>query len=147
MLNNILQNKSRIFLLIVFVFLLVGIRAYENQLFYDPFLVYFERDYKELPLPEFNSIQLFLGLLFRYFLNTIISLGIIYVIFRETELVKFALVLYVLFFLILIIAFYCIVYFYGNHNNLILFYVRRFLIQPILILLFIPGFYYQKINK
>ncbi|KIC00453.1 MULTISPECIES: exosortase F system-associated protein [unclassified Flavobacterium] len=147
MLNNILQNKSRIFLLIVFVFLLAGIRAYENQLFYDPFLVYFERDYKELPLPEFNSIQLFLGLLFRYFLNTIISLGIIYVIFRETELVKFASVLYVLFFLILIIAFYCIIYFYGNHNNLILFYVRRFLIQPILILLFIPGFYYQKINK
>lgn len=147
MLNNILQNKSRIFLLIVFVFLLVGIRAYENQLFYDPFLVYFERDYKELPLPEFNSIQLFLGLLFRYFLNTIISLGIIYVIFREIELVKFASVLYVLFFLILIIAFYCIIYFYGNHNNLILFYVRRFLIQPILILLFIPGFYYQKINK
>ncbi|KIC00874.1 membrane protein [Flavobacterium sp. JRM] len=147
MLNNILQNKSRIFLLIVFVFLLVGIRAYENQLFYDPFLVYFERDYKELPLPEFNSIQLFLGLLFRYFLNTIISLGIIYVIFRETELVKFASVLYVLFFLILVIAFYCIIYFYGNHNNLILFYIRRFLIQPILILLFIPGFYYQKINK
>lgn len=147
MLNNILQNKSRIFLLIVFVFLLAGVRAYENQLFYDPFLVYFERDYKELPLPEFNSIQLFLGLLFRYFLNTIISLGIIYVIFRETELVKFASVLYVLFFLILIIAFYCIIYFYGNHNNLILFYVRRFLIQPILILLFIPGFYYQKINK
>ncbi|WP_409417337.1 exosortase F system-associated membrane protein [Flavobacterium sp. PS2] len=147
MLNNILQNKSRIFLLIVFVFLLAGIRAYENQLFYDPFLVYFERDYKELPLPQFNSIQLFLGLLFRYFLNTIISLGIIYVIFRETELVKFASVLYVLFFLILIIAFYCIIYFYGNHNNLILFYVRRFLIQPILILLFIPGFYYQKINK
>jgi exosortase F-associated protein len=147
MLNNILQNKSRIFLLIVFVFLLAGIRAYENQLFYDPFLVYFERDYKELPLPQFNSIQLFLGLLFRYFLNTIISLGIIYVIFREIELVKFASVLYVLFFLILIIAFYCIIYFYGNHNNLILFYVRRFLIQPILILLFIPGFYYQKINK
>jgi exosortase F-associated protein len=147
MLNNILQNKSRIFLLIVFVFLLAGVRAYENQLFYDPFLVYFERDYKELPLPQFNSIQLFLGLLFRYFLNTIISLGIIYVIFRETELVKFASVLYVLFFLILIIAFYCIIYFYGNHNNLILFYVRRFLIQPILILLFIPGFYYQKINK
>ncbi|KFF15453.1 exosortase F system-associated membrane protein [Flavobacterium hydatis] len=147
MLNNILQNKSRIFLLIVFVFLLAGIRAFENQLFYDPFLVYFETDYKELPLPEFNSIQLFFGLLFRYFLNTIISLGIIYVLFKEIELVKFASVLYVMFFLVLIIAFYCVIYFYGNQNNLILFYIRRFLIQPILILLFVPGFYYQKINK
>lgn len=147
MLNNMLQNKSRIFLLIVFVFLLAGIRAFENQLFYDPFLVYFETNYKELPLPEFNSIQLFFGLLFRYFLNTIISLGIIYVIFKEIELVKFASVLYVVFFLVLIIAFYCVIYFYGNQNNLMLFYIRRFLIQPILLLLFVPGFYYQKINK
>jgi exosortase F-associated protein len=147
MLNNMLQNKSRIFLLIVFVFLLAGIRAFENQLFYDPFLVYFETDYKELPLPEFNSIQLFFGLLLRYFLNTIISLGIIYVIFKETDLVKFASILYVVFFLVLIIAFYCVIYFYGNQNNLMLFYIRRFLIQPILILLFVPGFYYQKINK
>ncbi|WP_256387090.1 exosortase F system-associated protein [Flavobacterium sp. 140616W15] len=40
-----------------------------------------------------------------------------------------------------------VVYFYANHNNLMLFYVRRFLIQPIFILLFIPGFYYQKLSK
>ncbi len=147
MLNNILENKLKIFLLIVFVLLLVSIRAFENQLFYDPFLVYFERDYEVLPLPEFDSIRLFLGLLFRYALNTIISLGIVYVLFKEIELIKFASILYAMFFLVLIIAFYWIIYFYGNQNNLILFYVRRFLIQPILVLLFIPGFYYQKLNK
>jgi exosortase F-associated protein len=147
MLNDILQNKSKILSLIGLVLLLVSIRAFENLLFYDPFLVYFERDYKMLPLPEFDSIQLFFGLLFRYALNTIVSLGIIYVIFKEIELVKFASILYGAFFLFLIIAFYSIIYFYANQNNLMLFYVRRFLIQPILILLFIPGFYYQKINK
>jgi exosortase F-associated protein len=147
MLNDILKNKSKVFLLILLVLLLVGIRAFENQLFYDPFLVYFERDYKTLPLPEFDSIRLFFGLLFRYALNTIVSLGIIYVLFKEIELVKFASILYFIFFLILIVAFYCIIYFYADQNNLMLFYVRRFLIQPILILLFIPGFYYQKLNK
>jgi exosortase F-associated protein len=147
MLNDILKNKSKAFLLILLVLFLVGIRAFENQLFYDPFLTYFERDYKILPLPEFDSVRLFFGLLFRYILNTIVSLGIVYVLFKEIELVKFASILYAMFFLVLIIAFYCIIYFYTNQNNLILFYVRRFLIQPILVLLFIPGFYYQKLNK
>ncbi|MBF7091946.1 exosortase F system-associated protein [Flavobacterium sp. ALJ2] len=147
MLNDILKNKSKVSLLILFVILLVSIRAFESQLFYDPFLVYFERDYKMLPLPEFDSVRLFFGLLFRYVLNTIVSLGIIYVLFKEIGLLKFVSVLYAIFFLALIIAFYCIIYFYANQNNLILFYIRRFLIQPVLVLLFIPGFYYQKINK
>ncbi|WP_256387078.1 exosortase F system-associated protein [Flavobacterium sp. 140616W15] len=85
MLNNILENKLRIFLLIVFVLLLVGVRAFESQLFYDPFLVYFERDYEVLPLPEFDSLRLFFGLLFRYTLNTILSLGIIYVLLKKLK--------------------------------------------------------------
>lgn len=147
MLNNILENKLRIFLLIVFVLLLVGVRAFESQLFYDPFLVYFERDYEVLPLPEFDSLRLFFGLLFRYTLNAILSLGIIYVLFGEIEMMKFASILYVVFFLVLIIIFSGVIYFYANHNNLMLFYVRRFLIQPIFMLLFIPGFYYQKLSK
>jgi exosortase F-associated protein len=147
MLNDILKNKSKIFLLILLVLLLAGIRAFENQLFYDPFLAYFERDYKTLSLPEFDSVRLFFGLLFRYTLNTVVSLGIVYVLFKEIELVKFASILYAMFFVVLIVAFYCVIYFYANQNNLILFYVRRFLIQPILVLLFIPGFYYQKLNK
>ncbi|MDN3674640.1 exosortase F system-associated protein [Flavobacterium branchiarum] len=147
MLNNILENKLKVFLLILFVLLLVSIRAFESQLFYDPFLAYFESDYEVLPLPEFDLIRLFFGLLFRYTLNAILSLGIVYVLFKEMEMVKFASILYAVFFLVLIVAFFCIIYFFANHNNLMLFYVRRFLIQPIFILLFIPGFYYQKINK
>ncbi|MCV9926676.1 exosortase F system-associated protein [Flavobacterium sp. LS1R49] len=147
MLNKLLQNKVRIISLIGLVLLLAIIRAFENQLFYDPFLSYFEGDYNKLPLPEFNSVKLFFGLLFRYSLNMILSLAIIYILFEEIDLVKFSTVLYVLFFIVLVIAFYSVLYFYTNKNNLILFYIRRFLIQPILILLFIPGFYYQKINK
>jgi exosortase F-associated protein len=30
---------------------------------------------------------------------------------------------------------------------MILFYIRRFLIQPIFLLLFLPAFYYQKQNR
>ena len=144
MLRKILNNKIRLAQFIFLVGLLVLIRAFEDQLFYDPFLDYFKNDFANLPLPNFNPFQLFFGLLFRYTLNTVVSLGIIYVIFKEVQMVKFALVLYYFFFMILIISFFYIIFYIKESNNFVLFYVRRFLIQPIFVLLFVPAFYYQK---
>lgn len=147
MLQKVLNNKVRLVQFVFLVALLVLVRVFEGQLFYDPFLAYFKDDFNNLPLPNFKSFQLFLGLLFRYTVNTAISLGIIYVLFKDIAMVKFAFVLYYFFFMILIFSFFYIVYYTGDHNNLFLFYVRRFLIQPIFILLFVPAFYYQKQNK
>jgi exosortase F-associated protein len=147
MLNKILKNKRNIFILMFLVCLLAGIRAFEDNLFYDPFLIYFKRDYRVLPLPEFNALLLFMGILFRYVLNSILSLGIIYFLFKDIEMIKFASILYLFFFLVLMGAFFFILYFYGNKNNLLLFYVRRFLIQPLFLILFIPAFYYQKLGS
>ena len=144
MLRKILNNKIRLAQFLFLVGLLVLIRAFEDQLFYDPFLDYFKNDFANLPLPNFNPFQLFFGLLFRYTLNTVVSLGIIYVIFKEVQMVKFALVLYYFFFMILIVSFFYIIFYIKESNNFVLFYVRRFLIQPIFVLLFVPAFYYQK---
>jgi exosortase F-associated protein len=71
-------------------------------------------------------------------------LAIIYVLFKDVDAVKFASVLYFIFFVILIGAFFFIVSNKGEINKMNLFYVRRFLIQPIFLLLFVPAFYYQK---
>lgn len=144
MLRKILNNKIRLAQFLFLVGLLALIRAFEDQLFYDPFLDYFKNDFANLPLPNFNPFQLFFGLLFRYTLNTVVSLGIIYVLFKEIQMVKFALVLYYFFFMILIISFFYIIFYIKESNNFVLFYVRRFLIQPIFVLLFVPAFYYQK---
>ena len=144
MLRKILNNKIRLAQFLFLVGLLALIRAFEDQLFYDPFLDYFKNDFANLPLPNFNPFQLFFGLLFRYTLNTVVSLGIIYVILKEVQMVKFALVLYYFFFMILIISFFYIIFYIKESNNFVLFYVRRFLIQPIFVLLFVPAFYYQK---
>ena len=144
MLRKILNNKIRLAQFLFLVALLALIRAFEDQLFYDPFLDYFKNDFTKLSLPNFNPFQLFFGLLFRYTLNTVVSLWIIYVLFKEVQMVKFALVLYYFFFTILIIFFFFIIYCSKGHNNFALFYVRRFLIQPIFVLLFVPAFYYQK---
>ena len=139
-----IQNKSKILLLVLLISLFAVIRLFENQLFYDPFLFFFKSEFQLLQLPAFDGIRLFCSLFLRYFLNSIVSLAVIYVVFKETELVKFSAVLYLIFFFILTIFFFSIIHFYGNSNNLLLFNVRRFLIQPIFILLFIPAFYYQK---
>ncbi|WP_243412137.1 exosortase F system-associated protein [Flavobacterium sp. M31R6] len=127
--------------------LLVSVRAFEKQLFYDPFLVYFEGDYMKSALPEFDNLKLFFGLSFRFFLNTILSLGILYFLFRDKEMISFASILYLSLFIILIASFFCMLLFFENQENLLLFYVRRFLIQPLFLILFIPAFYYQKLNK
>lgn len=147
MLNKVFQNKTRIFFILVLVTLLMLVRAFEKQLFYDPFLVYFNGDYLKLPLPAFNSGLLFLGLLFRYSLNTIFSLGILYLLFKDREMISFAAVLYVLLFVILVAAFFFVIYFFKSDENLLLFYVRRFLIQPLFVIVFIPAFYFQKLKK
>lgn len=144
MLQKTLNNKLRFVLFLSLVVLLMLVRAFENQLFYDPFLDFFKKDFTMLRLPNFDSTQLFFGLLFRYFLNTAFSLGIIYIFFKDLTMLRFSFILYLFFFMILIVAFFCITYLDSGHYNWLLFYIRRFLIQPIFVLLFVPGFYYQK---
>ena len=147
MLRKLFKYKVRIALVLLLVLSLVLIRAYEDVLFYDPFLKYFKANYHNLPLPEINNLQLFLGLFFRYFLNAIVSLGIIYTVFKDVDAIRFASIVYVLFFMILVIAFFFVLSYFGEANKMTLFYVRRFLIQPLFLLLFLSAFYYQKQTK
>ena len=147
MLQKLLNHKVRILLATLLILLLVLVRAYEDVFFYDPFLNYFKADYYNLPLPEIENVSLFFGLLFRYFLNTLLSLAIIYVLFKDIEAFKFASILYLVFFIILVVAFFFVLSFFGETNKMTLFYIRRFLIQPIFLLLFLPAFYYQKQNN
>ena len=142
MLEKLFKNKFRIFYVSLLILALILVRMFEDALFYDPFLKYYRLD-TNLPFPEYNGIGLFFGLLFRYGLNTGISLGIIYTIFDDLELTKFAGFLYAVIFIVLIVSFFIILQGYGQKLRLELFYLRRFLIQPIFLLLFLPAFYFQ----
>lgn len=143
MLQNLLNNKLKIIQVLLLVILLVAIRGFENELFYDPFLNFFKSD-SNSKYPDFESTSLFISLIFRFLLNSIVSLIILYVIFSEIEIIKFSAVLYFVFLVILLLFFYVCLYYFDESNKMILFYIRRFLIQPIFLMLFIPGFYYQK---
>lgn len=134
---NFYSGIAIVFLLI----LIVLVRVFQHELFYDPLLDFFKSESKILP--EYNSLKLFAGLLFRYVLNMVFSLGIIYLVFKDKAILKLCAMLYTLLFIVLIILFF-IVLTADNKNLLLLFYIRRFLIQPLFLILFLPAFYYQK---
>lgn len=138
-----MKGLKKIIFIVPFVLGLILVRMYENTWFYDPFLAYFKGSYKENPFPDFNGIQLFFNLGFRYVLNTVLSLGIIFILFKNKEFLKIASFLYLMFFVILISGFFYIVNYTDSGYNFALFYIRRFLIQPLFLLLFLPAFYLQ----
>lgn len=147
MLKKNLNNKVSVLLIILSVLGLVLIRAFEDHLFYDPFLNFFKQDYQNRPLPVFASVKLAIGLFFRYVLNMLFSIVIIYLLFKQLKLVKFSVILFLILFIILMVLFFGVLCLFKEPDYLILFYLRRFLIQPLFLVLFIPSFYYQQITK
>lgn len=145
MLKNILNNKLKLAVGLFLIVLLVAVRAFENSFFYDPFLGYFKTpNFKNLPMPKLNVIKLFFSLGFRYYINSIISIGLLRLIFNDAKIVKFSIFLYSILGVVLMISFFFIMMKFGETNKMNLFYIRRFIIQPLFLILFIPAFYYQK---
>ncbi|WP_264543567.1 MULTISPECIES: exosortase F system-associated membrane protein [Flavobacterium] len=144
MLRKKLNRRAQITLFVFLLGLLVSVRAFENEWFYDPFINYFQSEFSHLKYPNYNEVLLFANWIFRYFLNSVFSIAIIYVIFQEMQMVKFSVVLLIIFLIFLLLGMFVLLHFFDEEQKMILFYVRRFLIQPLFLLLFIPGFLYQK---
>ncbi len=144
MLQKLLSDPKKIGWSLFLIGLLIAIRAFEETLFYDPFLDYFKSENAHLPFPKINIIKLYFSLGMRFYLNSVISLLLLYVIFKDRKIVKFTAFIYMVLGSLLLIGFMFVLTFFAEENKMMLFYIRRFLIQPIFILLFIPAFYYQK---
>ena len=127
-----------------FLWLLFLIRAFETTLFYDPLIYYFQNDYLHQKIDDIDSWRLLVNLFYRYLLNSTISLGLIWVLFKRQDYVKFSGVFFVLAFVFLIIAFLFLLKDNLQGGYLLLFYVRRFIIHPLFLLLLVPLFFYQK---
>lgn len=140
-----MKKAFKILGIAVLCVLLVLIRAYEQELFYDPLLEYFKIDYKSMPLPQMDVLQLQLGVVVRFILNTVVSLAMLWLIFRDKDILKLSLVLYAVLFVLLFATFSFVVFTSkGATDQFVLFYVRRFLIQPLFLLILVPAFYFQK---
>ncbi|MCD9618750.1 exosortase F system-associated membrane protein [Chryseobacterium gleum] len=123
---------------------LIGVRILEGIIFYDPFLDYFHEANKNIDFPAFEWGKLIAGHVFRFILNLFFSCLIIYGLFKNKGwTIQGAIMMTVVFAITLPIYLYCI------HDRfevgyLFSFYMRRFVIQPLIILLIVPMFYYRK---
>lgn len=128
-----------------FTLCLVGVRYSENILFYDPFLQYFKGDGRHFP--NFEWGKLIMSHLFRFLLNLGFSLGVIHFIFLNKKWTLQAGIIIGFSFLIFLPAYLYCLYTQFEYGELLAFYLRRMVIQPILILILIPIFYYLKQRK
>ena len=142
-----MRNPITFILLLVLFGLLVLIRVFENELFYDPYLLFFQNDYLYIDSPNRETAKLTLYTSIRYLLNSIISLSIIFLFFRDKSIVKFSALIYLIAYLILISIFLYFVVHPRKEDYYLFFNFRRFLIQPILLLLLLPAFYYYKLKQ
>tara|TARA_B100000767_G_C19559289_1_gene448358 strand:- start:33 stop:464 length:432 start_codon:yes stop_codon:yes gene_type:complete len=135
-------------LLICFLFLLLFVvRGFASVLFYDPLIDYFQNDYLYTKMPKINSWHLVVDMLFRYSLNSFLSLGIIWLIFKRKDYVQFSGLFFILAFIILIVVFMFLISGSLEYGYLLPFYIRRFIIHPLFLLLLLPVFYFQKLSK
>ncbi|TBV27730.1 MULTISPECIES: exosortase F system-associated membrane protein [Flavobacteriaceae] len=142
-----MNNIFKIVLLMVLFGLLVLIRVFENELFYDPYLLFFKNDYLYMDYPRREILKLTLFTTLRYVLNGVVSLAIIYLFFKDKSIVKFSVIVYTVAYLILILIFLYFVINPRQEDYYLFFNFRRFLIQPVILLLLIPAFYYYKLNR
>lgn len=132
------------FLVIAGVLGLISVRLLEDRLFYDPFLNYFHEANKNFIFPQFEWGKLIIGHLFRFVLNLFFSCLIIHFLFKNKEwTLQGALLITIIFAITFPIYLYCI-YDRFDIGYLFSFYMRRFVIQPLILLLIVPMFYYRK---
>lgn len=136
------MGKGLRYALIGFLFLLfVLVRAFQVDFFYDPLHEYFKKDYLHRPLPNLDVIKLFGSYTLRYTVNSIISLAILKLIFDDRSILKTIVGFYILAFVLLSVLFFGMLVLKINSSYLFPFYIRRFLIHPVFILIIFPFVY------
>ena len=142
-----MSKRVRYILILLSVMALAAIRYFENELFYDPYLQFFKNDYLYIDSPRRETFKLSLFTTLRYAMNTIISLYVIFLVFREKSMVKFSGILYSISYFILMALFLYFVINPRQEDYYLFFNIRRFLIQPIILIILLPAFYYHRIKR
>lgn len=142
-----MPKLTRYILAVLLLLVLVAIRGFEDYLFYDPYLTFFESDYLYIDNPRREVAKLVFFTSLRFLLNTLASLGILYFIFNDKVMIKFSVLLYVIAYIFLLIRFLYFVINPRQEDYYLFFNIRRFLIQPIGLILLLPAFYYYKLNR
>lgn len=139
------MKKWMRYILVALLFvLLILVRAFQTDLFYDPLQDYFKNDYLYLPLPEVENTRLLGSYFIRYFINSMISFAILKVAFPHRSFIRTIALFYVLAFVLLSTILFSLIVFNIDIGYLFPFYIRRFIIHPVFIIVLLPFIYLMR---
>lgn len=142
-----MKKSLKITLILVCFLLLFLVRGFADKLFYDPLIAYFKNDYLHTKIPYIDLWCLVRDLLFRFAINSAISICIIWLLFNRKDYVKFTSFFLISACLLLMVLFIFLIKDNFESGYLLPFYIRRLLIHPIFLLILLPSFYFQKLNN
>ncbi|WP_282072716.1 exosortase F system-associated membrane protein [Polaribacter atrinae] len=142
-----MNTYIKIALAILLFLLLFVVRSASSNLFYDPLMEYFKNDYLYKNIDQIDVWRLMLHMLYRYVLNSVITLGLIWVLFERKDYLKFSTFFLMIAFVLLMVIFMILIRDNFEGGYLLPFYIRRFIIHPLFLLILLPAFYYQKLSN
>jgi exosortase F-associated protein len=80
----------------------------------------------------------------RFLLNDVLAIGLLYALFRERKYVLFAIGVQIFGLFFVLIPYFIIKLGSPSYNGPLINFIHRLILNPLLILLLIPAFYYQK---
>ncbi|HYC85492.1 MAG TPA: exosortase F system-associated protein [Chryseosolibacter sp.] len=93
-----------------------------------------------------RSSRFFINRLIRFLLNDAFMIGVIYALFYEKKYVIFALWVQLAGIIIILVPYFVIKSRWPGYNGPLVSFLHRLILNPTLLLLLIPAFYYQKIS-
>ena len=95
--------------------------------------------------PELARIHKFLiNRTIRFLLNDVFTIGLIYALFRERKYIVFAFYVQVLGMIVFLLPYFVLKIYWPRYNGPLISFLHRLILNPTLLMLLIPAFYYQK---
>jgi exosortase F-associated protein len=89
----------------------------------------------------------FINKFIRFLVNDAFAVLLIFALFRQRKYVIFALWVQVAGFFLLLIPYLILKFYYPTYNGPLINFLHRLILNPTLLLLLIPAFYYQQIQN
>jgi len=97
-----------------------------------------------LGVGDLKTTRFFVNRTIRFLLNDAFALGLIYSLFSERKYVIFALYVQVAGVFLFLIPYFILKIYFPHYNGPLISFLHRLILNPTLLMLLIPAFYYQR---
>ena len=122
---------------------MVLVYVFQIELFYDP-LNHFQFNPKDPQVPQIDTWKLVFSKAFRYLLNDVLGLMVIWGLFQNRTYLQFAVYVFLFGFFILLPIYLVLVTNFYVEARPFLNHLHRVVLNPVLMMLLIPAFYCQQ---